>query len=41
MAAWYLGTRWKKWPAYLLAAPFVLVLVWFSWTYLDRYLPAL
>ena len=41
MAAWYLGTRWKRWPAYLVAAPFVLVLVWFSWTYLDRYLPAL
>jgi len=41
MAAWFLGTRWKKWPAYLLATPIVLVLVWFSWTYLDRYLPAL
>jgi len=41
IGAWYLGTRWKKWPAYLLSAPLVLVLVWFSWTYLDRYLPAL
>ena len=41
MAAWFLGTRWKKWPAYLLATPFVLALVWFSWTHLDRYLPAL
>ena len=41
MAAWFVGTRWKKWPTYLIAAPFVLVLVWFSWTYLDRYLPAL
>jgi sortase A len=41
MAAWFVGTRWKKWPTYVIAAPFVLVLVWFSWTYLDRYLPAL
>jgi len=41
LLAWFAGRRWKRWPAYLVATPFVLGLVWCSYVYLDRYLPAL
>ena len=41
LAAWFLGKRWRKVPAYLLATPLILGLVWMCYTYLDRYLPAL
>ena len=41
IAAWFLGTRWRKAPAYLLVTPLILGLVWMCYTYLDRYLPAL
>ncbi len=41
IAAWFIGTRWKKWPMWLLGTPIVLGLVWFSYVYLDRYLPSL
>ncbi|MFM7069841.1 MAG: hypothetical protein ACKOYM_10330, partial [Actinomycetes bacterium] len=39
--AWFVGTKWKRWPVYLIATPAILALVWYSWVYLDRYLPAL
>jgi sortase A len=41
MLAWVVGRRWHRVPAYLLATPMVLILVWFCYVNLDRYLPAL
>lgn len=41
LAAWFLARRWKRWPVYLPATPIVLALVWVSYVYLDRSLPAL
>lgn len=41
LLAWFVGSRWRRWPAWLLATPVILVLVWFCYVYLDRYLPAL
>ena len=41
LLAWFVGRRWRRWPAYLVATPVVLVLVWCCYVYLDRYLPAL
>ena len=41
LLAWFLGSRWKRWPVYLVATPLVLILVWCSYVYLDRYLPAI
>lgn len=39
--AWFLGRHTRKWAVYLVAAPGILVLVWFGYVYMDRYLPAL
>ena len=39
--AWFLGRYTRTWVVYVLAAPGVLVLVWFGYVYMDRYLPAL
>lgn len=41
MATWALGRWWKKVPAWAIGTPAVLVLVWFCYVNLDRYLPAL
>ena len=41
MLAWFIGKKWKHWPMWLLGTPAVLVLVWFSYVYLDRYLPSI
>jgi len=41
LAGWFLGRRWRRWPAWILTAPFVLALVWSSYVHLDRYLPSL
>ena len=41
LLAWFLGKHTLRWPVYLLATPAVLVLVWFGYVYLDRYLPTL
>ncbi len=41
LLAWFLARYARKWFVYLLAAPAVGVLVWFSYVNLDRYLPAL
>lgn len=38
--AWLVGRAWKKWPAYLIAAPFFFVLLWFAFDYINRSLPA-
>jgi len=34
------ATRWRRWPTYLLAAPVLAVLLFFSFEQIDRYLPA-
>lgn len=39
--AWLLGRRVRPWPVYLVATPAILVMVWFGYVYMDRYLPAL
>jgi sortase A len=36
-----LGRHHRRWPVYVIAAPAVLVLIWFGYVYMDRYLPAL
>jgi sortase A len=41
LLAWFVGTRWKRWPMWVLGTPAVLALVWCSYVYLDRYLPSL
>lgn len=38
--AYVVARRWKKWPSYGLATPVVLTLLFFSFTHLDRMLPA-
>lgn len=40
LLAWLVGRLWRRWPAYVLATPAVLALVWFCYLYLDRYLPS-
>jgi sortase A len=40
LAFWYLGRRWKKWPAYLLGTPVFLVLLFVCFTYVEQLLPA-
>lgn len=37
--AWYVGRRWKRWPSYLIAAPFIAVFLWFAFEYINRSLP--
>jgi sortase A len=39
--AWFLGRHTRRWAVYLVAAPGILVLVWFGYVYMDRYLPVL
>lgn len=39
-AAIYLGRRWKRWASYLLASPVLVVLLYYSFMYLDQYLPS-
>jgi len=39
-AALFAATRWKRLPSYALASPVVLALLFFSFTHLDRMLPA-
>jgi sortase A len=39
--AWFLARYTRPWLVYAIAAPAVLVLVWFGYVYMDRYLPAL
>lgn len=39
--AWFLARETRAWLVWLLAAPGILVLVWFGYVYMDRYLPAL
>lgn len=41
LLAWILARFTRPWLVYLVAAPAVLVLVWFGYVYMDRYLPAL
>ena len=39
-AAYVISRKWKKWPSYAMATPVILVLLFFSFTHLDRMLPA-
>lgn len=39
--ALFVGRHWRKVPTWLIATPAILVLVWFSYVYLDRYLPSI
>ena len=39
-AAWFVGRRWKRWPVYLLAAPGLVVLLWFCFYFTDHWLPS-
>lgn len=41
LLAWFLARHMRPWLVYLLATPAILVLVWFGYVYMDRYLPAL
>lgn len=36
----YLGRRWRRWPSYLLASPVLVVLLYYTFMYLDQYLPS-
>jgi len=40
MAAYLLGRKWKRWPAYLIAAPLFFLLLWFAFDYINQALPA-
>jgi sortase A len=40
IAAWLLGRLWRKWPAYLLAVPVFLVMLFFFFENFSRLLPA-
>jgi sortase A len=40
LAAWLLGRHWKRWAAYLLAAPGLIVLLWFCFYFTDHWLPS-
>jgi sortase A len=36
-----LARRWKRWPAVLVAAPILVVLLWFCFVFTDRWLPSI
>jgi len=40
LAAWFLGRRWRRWPAYALGLPFFLVTLFFFFEEFSRFLPA-
>lgn len=40
LAAWALGKKWRKWPAYLLGAPFFFVVLFIFFENFSRLLPA-
>jgi sortase A len=40
LVAYLVGRKWKKWPAYLIATPFFLILLWFAFDFINRTLPA-
>jgi sortase A len=39
--AWFIARQTRPWLVWLVATPGILVLVWFGYVYMDRYLPAL
>ncbi len=41
LLAYLLGKYLRRWPLYVLATPIILVLIWYGYVYMDRYLPAL
>jgi sortase A len=40
LVAWLIGRRWKRWPVYLIAAPGLIVLLWFCFYFTDHWLPS-
>lgn len=40
ITGWLAGRAWRRWPAYLLTTPFFLGVLFFTFIYLDRMLPA-
>lgn len=38
---WFVGKKWKRWPAYLIGTPIALGVLWVCFTYLDRLLPSI
>lgn len=40
VAAWVVGRMWRRWPAYALASPAFLFLLFTCFTYLDKFIPA-
>ena len=40
LAAWLVGRHWKRWAAYLIAAPGLVVLLWFCFYFTDHWLPS-
>lgn len=38
---WVLGRLWRRWPAYVLTAPFFLLTLFVCFSHVDRFLPAL
>jgi sortase A len=41
LLAWFLARHLRPWLVWALATPAILVLVWFGYVYMDRYLPAI
>jgi sortase A len=41
LLAWFLSRFTRPWVVWLVATPAILVLVWFGYVYMDRFLPAL
>lgn len=41
LLAWFVGRKWKRWPAYLVGTPVALGLLWFCFVSLDKFLPAI
>jgi len=39
VAAWFIGKRWRKWPAYLIGLPFFLVALFYFFENFSRLLP--
>ncbi len=39
--AWFLSRFTRRWVVYAVATPAILVLIWFGYVYMDRYLPAI
>jgi len=39
--AWFLAQKWRRWPAYAIASPFVLIALYYCFTHLEKLIPAI